>query len=307
MARRIIFTDAIVQVVSKDRPGSRSDANLLAASIMASPTDDASKANSLVDIITLLEDVDLIGTSSPTLVDTTQALSEMVGLLQNLPTEPPSLYIDLEGVNLSRFGTVSILQLHVLPTGRTYLIDIHSLRDKSFTTCADNGWTLKRIFESDTIPKVFFDVRNDSDALYAHFGIRLACIQDLQLMELATRTFAKRTVNGLSRCIERDADLSTSERISWMKTKDSGVRLFAPEKGGSYEVFNERPLRAEIMLYCAQDVQILPRLWTHYDRKLKGGWKKRMLAASEDRVKLSQSATFNGKGQHMALAPNGWH
>lgn len=72
-------------------------------------------------------------------------------------------------------------------------------------------------------------------------------------------------------------------------------------------MFNERALPAEIMLYCAQDVQILPRLWTHYDRKLKGRWKERMLAASEDRVKLSQTATFNGKGRHMALAPNGWH
>lgn len=274
---------------------------------MASMTEDTPKASSLVDIIALLDDVDLVETPSPTLVDTAKALSDMVGMLQGLPTEPPSLYVDLEGVNLSRFGTISILQLHVLPTKRTYLIDIHSLRDTAFSTSADNGWTLKKVLESDIIPKVFFDVRNDSDALHSHFGIRLAGVQDLQLMELATRTFSKRTVNGLSRCIERDADLSASERISWMKTKNVGVRLFAPEKGGSYEVFNERPLRTEIMLYCAQDVQILPRLWAYYDRKLNAGWRKKMLAASEDRVKLSQTATFNGKGRHMALAPSGWY
>lgn len=248
---------------------------------MASMTEDTPKASSLVDIIALLDDVDLVETPSPTLVDTAKALSDMVGMLQGLPTEPPSLYVDLEGVNLSRFGTISILQLHVLPTKRTYLIDIHSLRDTAFSTSADNGWTLKKVLESDIIPKVFFDVRNDSDALHSHFGIRLAGVQDLQLMELATRTFSKRTVNGLSRCIERDADLSASERISWMKTKNVGVRLFAPEKGGSYEVFNERPLRTEIMLYCAQDVQILPRLWAYYDRKLNAGWRKKLLAASE--------------------------
>jgi hypothetical protein len=34
-------------------------------------------------------------------------------------------------------------------------------------------------------------------------------------MELATRRFAKSYVNGLSRCIENDARLSSGDRISW--------------------------------------------------------------------------------------------
>lgn len=259
------------------------------------------------DIIKSLDALDLTDDVNPIMVDTTAVLSKIIGLLTGLPTEPPSLYVDLEGVNLSRHGSVSILQLYVLPSERTYLIDIHLLRDKAFSTRASSGCTLKEILESSTIPKVFFDVRNDSDALYSHFGISLAGIRDLQLMELATRGFSKRNVNGLSKCIERDAPLSQKERIDLMRVKEKGLRLFAPERGGTYEVFNERPLPEDVLIYCAQDVIILPRLYNHYGQKMTIAWKTKMLKASKERVELSQTATFNGKGRHMALAPAGWY
>ena len=97
----------------------------------------------------------------------------------DLSADPPSLYIDLEGVHLSRQGAISILQILISPQRRTYLIDVHALGSKVFSTAGANGQTLKTIFESETIPKVFFDVRNDSDALYSHFGICLAGIQDI--------------------------------------------------------------------------------------------------------------------------------
>ncbi|KAL8948658.1 MAG: hypothetical protein Q9222_005169 [Ikaeria aurantiellina] len=99
-------------------------------------------------------------------------------------------------------------KIHSPPLDCTYLIDIHTLGGRAFTTIDPNtAQTLKAILESDGIPKVFFDVRNDSDALYAHYGIKLAGIKDLQLMELATRAFNKKFVNGLSKCIDKDAGL----------------------------------------------------------------------------------------------------
>jgi len=36
------------------------------------------------------------------------------------------------------------------------------------------GTIAEVILESPDIPKVFFDVRNDSDALYSHFDVSLA-------------------------------------------------------------------------------------------------------------------------------------
>jgi exonuclease 3'-5' domain-containing protein 1 len=152
--------------------------------------------------------------------------------------------------------------------------------------------------ESDTIPKVFFDVRNDSDALYSIFQISLAGIEDLQLMELATRRFGRKYVNGLARCIENDARLSSGDRTSWNTAKDKGLRLFAPERGGNYEVFNERPLSEEIRLYCVQDVKFLSLLWSFYNGKMTRAWKQKVLESFKDRVAESQAEDYNGKGQH---------
>lgn len=111
-----------------------------------------------------------VTTGNDGLVDTTAAIAEIVDSLDGLPTFPPSLYIDLEGENLSRHGTLDILQLHVLPSDRTYLIDIKVLRHNAFSTPGTCGFTFKDLLESPDIPKVFFDVRSDSDALYSHFS-----------------------------------------------------------------------------------------------------------------------------------------
>lgn len=47
--------------------------------------------------------------------------------------------------------------------------------------------TPKDILENENIPKVFFDVRDDFDALFAHFGVALKVVEDIQLMESASR------------------------------------------------------------------------------------------------------------------------
>ncbi|KAI0011890.1 ribonuclease H-like domain-containing protein [Xylariaceae sp. FL0662B] len=240
------------------------------------------------------------------LIDTPSLLSSVIDALDGLPTTPPSLYIDLEGVRLSRHGSVSILQLHVPPINRTYLIDIKTLDDKAFSTAGKDGLTLKTILESNTTPKVIFDVRSDSDALYSHFEVSLDGIHDLQLMELATRRSRKSLVSGLSRCIERDASLTIHERIAWNTTKETGIKLFAPERGGSYEVFNERPLSSELRLYCIKDVQLLPQLWMLYNSRMTPAWKTRVSEATKGRIAESQAAHFNGVGKHMAIAPSGW-
>ncbi|CAH0058559.1 unnamed protein product [Clonostachys solani] len=247
--------------------------------------------------------------SNYTFVDSREALSDAIDGLVDLPSSPPSLYVDLEGNNLSRHGTVSILQIHVRTTGHTYLIDVLILGPLAFSTpgILHAETTLKSILESDKIPKVFFDVRNDSDALYSHYDISLSGIHDLQLMALATRNPGqRRLITGLAKCIEKDAPLSYTERLRLAAVKAKGTALFSPEKGGSYAVFDARPLSREIAEYCVQDTAILPRLWSHYDRQLSSVWDERVRDMSRRRVRESQSPTFNGKGRHMALAPVEW-
>ncbi|TGJ84814.1 hypothetical protein E0Z10_g3982 [Xylaria hypoxylon] len=240
-------------------------------------------------------------------LDNIAAISSLVDKLSGLPSMPPSIYIDLEGVNLSRHGTISILQIHVRTTSQNYLLDIKTLGKAAFLTPGTRTLsTLKSILESSSIPKVFFDVRRDSDALYSHYGIQLQGIQDLQLMELATRTHGRTFISGLKKCIEKDMPMTSTEKRHWLMTKEEGLKLFDPEKGGSYEVFNQRPLPEKIRVYCVQDVHYLPCLWDVYNRKLTASWKTRVQRATDDRVAQSQTQDFNPKSPHMARAPEGW-
>jgi exonuclease 3'-5' domain-containing protein 1 len=136
----------------------------------------------VADVATLMTLLDRshINDSFPTgLVNTCTAISGLIDIIVSLCTSPLSLYLDLEGVNLSRHGSVCILQAHNYTDGRTCIIDIHTLGDKISSTVRTSGQTLKGILESDSIPKVFFDIRNDLDILFSHVQIRLASVHDL--------------------------------------------------------------------------------------------------------------------------------
>lgn len=146
-------------------------------------------------------------------------------------------------------------------------------------------------------------MRNDSDALYSHFSVSLAGIHDIQLMELATRPHSKKFLHGLKRCITSDLSLGAHEERRWTEQKNRGRRLFAPEMGGSYEVFNERPIGEEIALYCTQDVQFMPGLWAHYVVRLTAAWRGRVRAETLRRVRESQTENYDGRGRDRAFGP----
>jgi hypothetical protein len=86
------------------------------------------------------------------------------------------MYIDLEGVDLCRDGSLSILTLPIhtgIPTMHVCLIDMHLLGSQAFNTTGIKQMTLKDILQDEKIPKVIFGDRNDSDALFALFGVTL--------------------------------------------------------------------------------------------------------------------------------------
>jgi exonuclease 3'-5' domain-containing protein 1 len=103
--------------------------------------------------------------------------------------DSPTMYIDLEGVALCREGSLSILTLliYMATNRRVYLIDVRTPGAQAFNTAGVELKTLKDILQDKKIPKVFFNVRNDSHALFAHFGVALQGVEDVQLMESATR------------------------------------------------------------------------------------------------------------------------
>lgn len=203
-----------------------------------------------------------------TIVDDAISLSAALCSLNGVcSTAKPILYVDLEGINLCRHGSISILQIYQSEQDRVYLIDVHRLGASAFETKSNDGSsTLKTVLENKCIARAFFDVRNDSDALYNQFDVYLQGVVDLQLMELKTRTRSKRLLNGLARCLENLFAQSHMivEAAEWRRAKQAGLQLFAPDRGGAYEVFNIRPMKQEIVDYCIQDVTFLPKLYDEY-------------------------------------------
>jgi exonuclease 3'-5' domain-containing protein 1 len=258
-------------------------------------------------IIERPEGVDLSNRLRVVWVDTEAAISELVYTLDCYRRDYPAIFINIEGVNISHNGTISIMQIYDAVEHVAYLVDVLTLGEKCFTTPAKHDRTLKDILENNNIRKVFFDVRDDSHALYTHHDIALEGIHDIQLMELGTRRYCRAYVKDLSICIRRDAPISKADMLSWINIKGKGLELLAIELGGSLKVFGQRPLPQDTIQYCTQSVQLLSQLYAHYRSKLTPAWKERMISASKDRVRQSQSANFNGQGIYMAMAPDGWH
>ena len=180
----------------------------------------------------------------PIVVD---SVTTLIGLLDS----PADLPID----SLGRLGSISLIPLYVAPQIKTYVIDVHLLYSEAFSTSSSNSeLSLKKVLESPNIPKVFFDCRNDSDALGSHFEISLDGIIDLQLLELAARCYPRDYVAGLNKCVQTVSSVPDVTKSAWQETKITVGRLYDPKRGSSYEHFNERPLRSDILRYCARFV-----------------------------------------------------
>lgn len=100
--------------------------------------------------------------------------------------------------------------------------------------------------------------------------------------------------------------MTQANKASGSATKKIGKKLFSPEHGGSFEVFELRPLPEEIVQYCVQDVPLLPKMWQIYNQALTPASREKVEVGVKNRVRLSQSSRFIGKGSHMILAPQLW-
>lgn len=130
--------------------------------------------------------------------------------LSSLRKGHQTLCLDLEGQNLGRNGTLTLISIHLLPDQETHIIDVQTLGTAAFTT-TDGTTTLKSILEDERYPKYIWDVRNDADALKSHHDVGLAGVTDIQLLENATRRTDKTYLRGLAICVEKDLDLSPRE------------------------------------------------------------------------------------------------
>ncbi len=180
------------------------------------------------------------------------------------------LAVDLEGIDLCRSGRVCVLQVGCAD-GCVYLFDICMLCAPDFPEPLRT-----HVLENDAVQKLMFDCRSDADALHHLHAVRIenvrgqpaggfahpkaisltrcVCAQVVDLQVLCVKSFPRpsRFLPGMRKALSdvlSPVALDEAERL-----KSTGKKLFAPELGGSYDVWTQRPLAPALADYAAADV-----------------------------------------------------
>ncbi|RSL37982.1 hypothetical protein CEP53_015296 [Fusarium sp. AF-6] len=186
-----------------------------------------------------------------------KSIPQLQNFLQDLfqlPTRPPSIYLDASGI-----GKDELVDLHLLIpcTNTLYLVSIKRLGGAAFSAVDSGDISLRVILESRHIPKVGFDIRDVSQLLFRQFNVSLAGVYDLQLMELASRKDgqSKKFLSGFAKCIDHDVPSSNSTKIRWL----------SPEDSTDMHLYNTL---GHVANSSMKRVELFPILWSVYKRKL---------------------------------------
>ena len=203
--------------------------------------------------------------------------------------------MDLEGVDLSRSGEVCILQLSDGET--TWVIDILTLGERAF---AEGG--LRNFFQDPNIILVGFDGRADADALYHLHSTNLFRFYDVQIASCNRKDVEEgrrdRFVHGLRRATASFLRSDPIRAAALERIKKTGIALFDPESGGSYDVWKKRPMPKALFEYAAADVSLLldmKRKWENYSPT------EENIACSAVRINNAVIRNVPAKGKEMAL------
>jgi hypothetical protein len=200
-----------------------------------------------------------------------------------------ALAVDFEGVKLCRHGPLCLVQLTCSDDpSLVYVLDVHMLGKRSLMMQTPNGTSMKSLMEDENIRKVWFDPRNDIDALWHQFGIMPRGVFDLQIAEVADRR--KRGLNvhfvqGLHKCLTQCPALQPEQKVFAERITTLGRSLFEPRNGGNYEIFQQRPLNPVILVYAAHDSRYMLALYDQYMNAIDQTWVRRVCRASDFRCR----------------------
>ena len=110
---------------------------------------------------------------------------------------------------------------------------------------------------------------------------------------------------GLGRVLEEHLAGQPALAALVSAPKQAGKRLFAPELGGSYQVFVSRPLSPEIVAYCKAEVQCFELLEQRLFDVLPDTWQRWVLEHSAQRLVDCVQPGFAAGSRENARAPSG--
>ena len=238
------------------------------------------------------------------LVDSDTGLQDAISdIKQKIAERIALLAVDCEGNSLSREGALTIIT--VATEEKVYIFDVQKLGQATFSS------GLGEILEDKSHKKLMFDCRQDSDALWHQFKVKLSGVLDLQLLEViyrrenpsasttktpqsssknkrggrrnrrSQRTDEVEKIYGFRRCLElylQDENL--------VKIKDKGKELLEEDD----ELWTKRPLTDELIQYCVVDTMAMFRLYNEM-KDVNGGEQARLRVASDKYVDLYRGKT----------------
>ena len=221
------------------------------------------------------------------LIDSYGSLLVMLLHVEGLHKADLLVAVDFEGVKLNRSGQLCLVQITLsdMPSC-VYMLDVYVL-PLAMHFATPSGTSLKAILEDPALLKIWFDPRNDVDALYYQFGIVPQHVFDLQLADVAVRRAKGLQVNfvpSLQKCLTSCDRLGRMQKTFADFINKTGKQLFEPDHGGRYEVFQQRPLLPDLLVYAAHDCRYMQLLYQWYCENLSDEWKQRVLAGSRSRA-----------------------
>ena len=237
-----------------------------------------------------IADDDFILPGHDPMVDTIKGVASVVEMLLN---NGAPIAFDAEGVNLCRDGKLSLVQLS--NGSSTFLIDITKLGEEAFSE-----GRLRELLESPRVLKVGYDGRADADALFHLYKTKLEPFYDVQIASVkrqdAMQGRRDRYVHGLKKAMGRFLEPGVASELQ--KLKEKGLRLFAPDLGGSYYVWETRPLNPVLIDYASSDVEVLldmKNAWERYSPEAKN------VEMAKLRIEKAVRARDAAKGRRMAV------
>jgi len=166
----------------------------------------------------------------------------------------PPLAVDLEGLDLSRDGRITLLQMATAT--KVYLVDVLVLGPRAF----EQG--LRDLLEDPTVEKLMFDCRQDSDALFYQYvpPVTLRGVWDLQMAEVYLRIRNRLPADGLA-VYYKDEGVKKlrgleecMRRYGKSATMAEAKRLIHDEFVKDPQLWATRPLSPAAIQYAAGDV-----------------------------------------------------
>ncbi|XP_025083010.1 uncharacterized protein LOC112557403 [Pomacea canaliculata] len=178
-------------------------------------------------------------------VDIVNTMEKCDRALQGLKRES-YLAVDGEGVNLSKTGPLTLLQVGT-KDGEVYLFDVFT-EPRILKTGG-----LKAILESETIVKVMHSSKNDATALYWQFGVKLHNVFDTQVAHMELQRAEGRRLPSRMKLTEV-CGLYCPQKADLLEEKEDVQTRWSKREG---EFWAKRPMTQEMIDYASQDVLVL--------------------------------------------------